>query len=134
MEGVAINHAAVWVAAISDFLVGALWFSPLLCYRVWMKSNGLVESDLQKGNPGIIYGGTFVLALLISYLLAFFLASGEAGWAWGLAAGFLTGLGFATASLAIIALFERRSWSYVAVHAGYLTLAFSLKGLIIGAW
>ena len=48
MEDMIINHWAVLVAAISDFAVGALWFSPVLFYKPWLKENNLTEEILKK--------------------------------------------------------------------------------------
>ena len=134
MDPTTINHLAVFAAAISDFIVGALWYSPLLFFKPWMKANGFNLEDLKQGNPAIIYSLTFVLALVISYNLAFFLNDPNTDWLWGMTAGILAGLGWASAGMTIIALFERRKLPYILIHAGYLTIAFALKGLIIGAW
>jgi len=49
-------------------------------------------------------------------------------------AGALAGLGWVAAGVAIIALFERRSWSYFLVNCGYLAVTFILMGVILGAW
>lgn len=128
-----INHLAVIVAALSDLLVGALWYSPILFYKAWMNANGFTDEILKKGNPGIIYGLTCVLALVISYNLAFFLADDKTDTMWGLTAGFLAGV-WAASAFAIVGLFERRSLSYILINTGYMLVAFSLKGLILGAW
>ena len=134
MEEMIINHLAVAAAAISDFAVGALWYSPLMFYKPWMKANNFTLADLEKGNPAVIYGLTLVCSFIISYNLAFFLGDAKTDAVWGLTAGFLAGLGWSAMGLWIIALFERRPPSYFWIHAGYLTVAFSLQGLIIGAW
>lgn len=134
MESLYINHVAVIVAAISDFAVGALWFSPLLFYKSWMKANGFTQESLKKGHPAVIFGWTFVLSLVISYNLAFFLGDAKTDAVWGLTAGVLAGLGWAATGLGIVALFERRPPAYILIHAGYLTVAFAVKGFIIGAW
>ena len=34
----------------------------------------------------------------------------------------------------IVVLFEQRTWGYMLINAGYVLVAFTLKGLIIGAW
>ena len=133
MENISINHAAVIVAALSDFLVGALWYSPLLFAKPWMKATNLTAEDLKKGNAALTYTVVFVLALVISYNLAFFLGNPETTASWGLTAGFLAGV-WAAAAMVIVALFEKRSVSYMAINAGYMLLAFSVKGLILGAW
>lgn len=36
--------------------------------------------------------------------------------------------------IATIALFERRSWSYILINAGYWIVSFVVMGTIIGAW
>jgi hypothetical protein len=128
-----INHLAVFVAAISDFIVGALWFSPILFYKSWMKENSLTEEILKKGSPVVTYGLTFILALIISYNLAFFLGEPGTTTTWGLTAGFLAGV-WAAAGFATIALFEKKSVKYILIDCGYLLVAFALKGLILGAW
>lgn len=49
-------------------------------------------------------------------------------------AGFLAGFGWVALGIAVIALFERRSWKYVLINGGYMTVAFVAMGLILGAW
>ena len=133
MGSMMINHLAVIAATLSDFLVGALWYSPLLFYKSWMTANGFSDESLKKGNAGVIYGLTLVLVLIISYNLAIFLGDAKTDAVWGLTAGFLAGV-WAAAGFAIIGLFERRTVVYILINTGYLLVAFSLKGLIIGAW
>ena len=36
--------------------------------------------------------------------------------------------------IAIVALFERRPWSYILVNGGYFVVAFTVMGAILGAW
>ncbi|MEQ9261816.1 MAG: DUF1761 domain-containing protein [Owenweeksia sp.] len=127
-----INHLAVIVAAISDLLVGALWFSPLLFYRPWLKATGLREENL-KGGQARVFGLTLLMALIISYNLAAFLGEEGTDAAWGATAGFLAGV-WAAAGLVIIALFERKNLTYILINCGYLLIAFTLKGFIIGLW
>ena len=134
MENIYINHLAVIVAAISDFAVGALWYSPLLFYKSWMKENNFTEEILKKGNPAVTYSLTFIFALIISYNLAFFLGDSNTDTMWGLQAGILAGFGWAAMAFATIALFEKKPFKYILINCGYIVVAFALKGLIIGAW
>jgi hypothetical protein len=66
--------------------------------------------------------------------LAMFLNNPKTTTAFGTAAGFAAGFGWAAMGIAIVALFERRPWSYILVNGGYLTLALTLMGAILGAW
>lgn len=48
--------------------------------------------------------------------------------------GVLAGLLFATPVIAINALFERKSFKYIAIHAGYWILTIALIGGVISQW
>ena len=128
-----INYLAVVAAAVSTFLIGGLWYSPLLFYRPWMKANGFSEADV-KGGEGKIFGLAFLFSLLMAANLAAFLAGPETTAAWGATAGLLAGLGWVALGIGVVALFERRSWSYILVNGGYFVVAFTVMGAILGAW
>lgn len=134
MQSLSINHLAVFVCAIVNLVLGALWYSPFLFYRAWLSETKLSEEQLERSNPAKIYGLTFLFALIISYNLAFFLGDDQTTAAWGATAGFLAGFGFSTLIFAIIALFERRSWRYILINGGYITVYFTLIGLLLGLW
>jgi hypothetical protein len=129
-----INWLAVAAAAISTFVIGGLWYSTALFGRVWMRANNLTDADLKQGNTAKIFGLSLIFAVIMAANLAAFLAEPRTNAAWGATAGFLAGFGWATLGLATVALFERRSFAYVLVNGGYLTVSFTLMGLIIGAW
>lgn len=135
METYYINHWAVCLCAVANLAVGALWYSPLLFYQAWMKENQLTDEIIKKKfNPLKMYGLSFVLSLLISYNLAFFLADEATTASWGATAGFLAGFGFSALIFAIVALFEQRSWTYIFINGGYITVYFTLIGFILGLW
>jgi len=135
MEQLYINHWAVMVCAIANLALGALWYSPLLFYKAWMKEIGFTEETIkQKFNPAKMYGLSFVLSLIISYNLAFFLGDDKTDMAWGTTAGFLAGFGFSALIFSVVALFEQRSWKYILINGGYITIYFTLIGFILGTW
>lgn len=133
MEG-SINYLAVVTAALSTFLIGGLWYSPLLFQRIWMRANNLTEEDLKQGNPAKIFGLSFIFALVMSFNLAMFLADEGTTVAWGATAGLLAGLGWVAMAIATVGLFERRPWSYILVNAGNQVVGFVVMGAILGAW
>lgn len=133
MEEMYINHLAVLVAAISMFVLGGLWYGPLFG-KAWMDANGFTEQDLEKGNPAKQYGLSLLFAIIMAYNLAAFLGDSGTTMVWGATAGFLAGFGWVMLGVAIISLFEQRSWKYIIINGGYMTVAFTLMGLIIGAW
>lgn len=129
-----INWLAVGAAALANFIVGGLWYSPALFGDRWMRASGLTEADLKRGSPAMIFGLAFVFCLLMAANLAAFLAGPDTTLAFALAASVAAGLGWAALGLGVIALFERRPPSYLLINGGYLTVSFAVMGLIIGAW
>ena len=134
MEQFYINHWAVLVCAIANLALGALWYSPLLFYKAWMKENKFTDEDIKKLNPAKTYSITLVLSVIISYNLAFLLGDDKTDMAWGTTAGFLAGFGFSALIFSVVALFEQRSWKYILINGGYITIYFTLIGFILGTW
>lgn len=134
MEQFYINHWAVLVCAIANLALGALWYSPLLFYKAWMKENKFTDEDIKKVKPAKTYSITLVLSVIISYNLAFFLGDDKTDMAWGTTAGFLAGFGFSALIFSVVALFEQRSWKYILINGGYITIYFTLIGFILGTW
>ena len=138
-----INWLAILVAGISAFVLGGVWYSPLLFGNAWMRENKLTMEDVKKGNAAKIYGWAFILSLIMAANLGMFLADTPAECTgncaqktditWGAIAGFLAGI-WAFCGLAIVALFEQRSARYIFINGCYLLLALTLMGAIIGVW
>lgn len=129
-----INWLAVVAAALSTFLLGGLWYSPLLFGPAWLRANGFTAEQAAGFNKARAFGGSFVLALVMSANLAVFLADEKTTLAWGMIAGALAGGGWVAAGIGVIALFENRPWSYLLVNGGYQLIAFVLMGAILGGW
>ena len=128
-----INFWAVIAAAVSAFVLGGAWYSPLLFGKAWQRAARLSEESLKGANPALIFGGSFLLSLLAAFVFALFLGPSPAiGLALG--AGASAGLAWVGASLGINYLFERRSLALFGINAGYHTLQFTLYGLVLGLW
>lgn len=134
MEQFQINYLAVLVCAVANLALGALWYSPVMFYRAWMTENKFTDEDIMKVNPVKTHGLSFVLSLIISFNMAFFLGDKGTDMAWGATAGFLAGFGFAALIFTVIGLFEQRSWHYIFINGGYITVYFTLIGFILGLW
>lgn len=132
MEG-NINFLAVIAAAVSSFLIGGLWYSPLLFAKPWMKANDFTEEFLKQGNMLKIFGGSLLASLVIAVNLGFFLGS-EITAGTGAFYGFMTGFGWVMMSLGVVYLFERRSLTLWLINGGYQVITYTLMGLILGLW
>jgi hypothetical protein len=78
--------------------------------------------------------GSMEVRLVMALNLAMFLNDPKTNLAWGATAGFLAGFGWVAMEIAIVSLFERRTWSYVLVNGGYMTVALVVMGAILGGW
>jgi hypothetical protein len=134
MENFYINHLAVFVCALLSLALGAFWYSPLLFFKAWQSASGLSDEQIAKANPLKTYSLTLILAWIISYNLAFFLGDSKTNWRWGLVAGLLAGVGWADTMFVIISLFEQRSFKYILINCGYITIYFALIGFVLGIW
>jgi hypothetical protein len=130
---VQLNYLAVVAAAVSTFVIGGLWFSPMLFERAWMRANGFSEADVAGGNRAKIFGLSFVFALIMAANLAMFLNAPDTTAAWGASAGALAAIWVAL-GIGTVALFERRPWAYTAINGGYWFVSLAVMGLILGAW
>ena len=129
-----INYFAVLAAVLSTFVLGGLWYSPLLFGKAWMRVNNFSDTDVAGFSKARMFGWSFIFALVMSLNLSMFLAAPDTNVTWGMAAGALTGVGWVAMAIAIIGVFENRSWGYIAINGGYMIVAFVVMGAILGAW
>ncbi len=134
-EPIPFNYLAILVATISTFLLGGLWYSPILFLKPWLEEQGLSVEDSKKGqgNVGRIMGIAFVLELVMAFSLAAFIGP-KASLSFGLFAGAAAGFGWVALAFGVTYLFERRSLRFFFINAGYHGVAFTLMGGILGAW
>ena len=133
MEFPDINYFAVLVSALSFFVLGTIWYSPVLFAKAWMKELGFTKEGMSGGNMFKIFGLSFLLMFIMAFNLAAFIGNGM-GWQFGLTAGALTGIGWVALAIGINYLFERKSFRIWLINAGYMAVGFSAMGAIIGAW
>ncbi|MFC0780640.1 DUF1761 domain-containing protein [Flavobacterium sp. HJSW_4] len=156
-----INFAALFIAAIVTLVTGFIWYNQKVFGTIWMKENNLTQEELKKGNMLKIFGLTYLFSLMITMTLmsltihqsgaigmvggpplidsakpSFAAFMADYGMAYrtfkhGALHGFMSGLFFAFPLIGINGLFERKSWKYIFIHAGYWTLTLTLMGGII---
>ena len=127
------NVWAVLVAAVSGFVLGGLWYSPVLFGKAWQRETGLSDERLAQGNMALIFGAALVLCVVASLVFAMFLGP-RPSLGLGVGAGFAAGLCWVSASFGINYLFERKSMNLFLINAGYHTLQFTLIGLVLALW
>lgn len=133
MENIDINWLAVIVAGLTSFLVGGLWYSPILLGKAWQAENNLSDEQLQAGSKARIFGFTFLWSFIMAANLAFFV-SGVESLGEVLFYSFAAGFGWVSLGLFVIGLFELKTTRYMLINAGYQTISFLLMGLVLGLW
>lgn len=149
MELNSINWLAVFVASISSFAIGALWFGPKTFYPSWMAAMGRTvpteRVDMSTGSTVLMFGGTYLGALVQVATLAVIFSLARTvdptlGALGGAAIGALLGFGIGAA-----ASFSHRQFAqqnHKQVHAVWVWLievgqdivCLTVAGAIIGAW
>ena len=133
-ESISFNYLAILVATVSTFLLGGLWYSPLLFGNAWLSEMGFTAETLKaRGDVGRIMGVSFVLELIMAFNLAAFIGP-KASLGFGLLAGAAAGFGWVALAFGVTYLFERKSLRLFFVNAGYHGVAFTMMGAILGVW
>jgi hypothetical protein len=127
-----LNWLAIVAAALSSFAIGGLWYGPLFG-KAWMRASGMTEERAAQGRMGMIFGLSFVLQLVAAVVLAMFIGA-EASIGFAVAASSSVGLFWVAPAFGVVYLFEQRSFVHWALNAGYHVVAFTVMGLILGAW
>jgi hypothetical protein len=127
-----INYLAAVAAALSSFLLGGLWYSPILFLKPWNKAMGRDENSSQ-GHPAKVFGLSFVFAVLSALAFAYLLGPApELNVA--LHYALVIGLLIVAASFGINYQFANRPISALLIDGGYHTGQFVLYAVILGLW
>jgi len=121
---------AVAAAAVSAFVIGGVWYSPLLLGKAWQRLVDLPDEALSAG-----LARTFIVSGIASVVMALNLAAfigPDAGVGFAAFAGAAAGLGWVAPALGITFAFERRPVGLWLVDAGYHAVAFTVMGVLIG--
>ena len=128
-----MNWIAVIGAALAGFVIGGLWYGPLFS-KVWQRESGLTDEQLKGANMAQIFGLTFVLNLVASFILGHVMDTYQhPGLHISAMIGFGIGLGFIATSIGVNYLFARKSLKLFLIDGGYWTVVYTVMGAIFGA-
>lgn len=131
MELFNVNWLTVVVAAASGFMVGGIWYGPIMGKK-WMGAVGLSEDDIKSGNMGAIYGGAFAFSVLASWTLAHTFASYGADFSLQVKVmtAFGVAIGFIVPAIGTNYLFSQKPKALFLIDAGYWLLFYTAMGLV----
>ncbi len=134
-----VNYLAVLVAGLVIFMLGGVWYSPVLFSKKWVALQGKtmdqMKADAAGSNMPLMYLGAFLCGLLTAWVLAAFMSRmGHQSAFIGAHVGAIAWLGFAAPTSYATALFSMKPKKLWLIDSLYNLVAFVLAGAIIGAW
>jgi hypothetical protein len=128
------NHTHVLLVALLQWVLGAVWYSPVLFANPW---TALVE--VRPEAKGIRMALSMIVSFLGCLVIAFILMhviwwSGAYGLKQGARVGFLLWAGFICAPLAVQCLYDGRPFKHFAATAVYWLVALAASGALLAHW
>jgi hypothetical protein len=132
-----IHYPAVFASALAYWLLGAVWYSPLLFARPFLSVGRWTPEQIAAMQAG--GGKQIAFALLTSLLLAYVLAhfvrfTGAETARSGLLTGFWLWLGFVATTNFETVLFEQRPLGLYLINDGYHLAGILMMGALLAVW
>ncbi len=128
------NYPAVIVSAVLYWLLGAVWFGVVFS-KPWMVLEHMTEEQARSMSPVLPYVISFVLNLLIAFVLAQLCIWRNANTAGrGAAIGVLLWVGIVGPITFTTYMYEMRPKQLYAINEFYPLAGLCLMGAVIGAW
>jgi hypothetical protein len=125
-----LNPLAVLAAAASSFLLGGLWYSPLMFLKSWWRETGYTEAAPPKGgHPARVFGVAFLFSLISAAAFGAWIGT-DLAMLTSVLHGAGVGFAFVAASFGINYQFANRTFKLWFIDAGYHVLQFALYGLV----
>jgi uncharacterized protein DUF1761 len=128
------NWLALVAAIISNFVIGGLWYSPILFVHPWLRMSGVEKPVFDAGLPKALLGDLFsatALALVLNQVIHW---SGAIGAASGMLVAFVVWVGFIASILITQVTYEHRPFAFFAISAGYRLITLQVMGVILSTW
>ena len=138
-----MNWISVAIAAFIPMIVGFIYYNPKVLGGVWMDANGFKLENMKPPKP-ILYVGALVLSFMLSMWLSFNVTGPGQDVApdghsfitfqHGIAHGVFITLMVLFPVLGTLAIFEQKSFKWLAVNLGYWVVTLSIMGGILSNW
>lgn len=137
MYDIPINWLAVVVAAVLSFVIGGLWYSPLLFAKAWVRAHGYTDEQVQRmrANAPKAYAISFLCMLVMAAILAFLLGlTPIIRWQGGAKLGLLCWAGFAATIGLTQQVYSEKKPATFLIDAGYQLVYLVLMGALLAWW
>jgi hypothetical protein len=130
-----INYLAVVIAAIVYMAIGAIWYSPIIFGKAWLKGIGKTKEELAGQASAMIYIWALIASFIASYGIArimYWTQTYSVGA--GIRIGLVASVCFVLTTFSINDGFEHRPMGLTFGNILYHIIGFVVAGIIIGAW
>ncbi len=127
-----INIWAVLLAALIKFIIGGLWFSPLMFGNLWLEEVGQTKEVLVASVRPLLLAA--VLCLVTAFTLAVIITLADIDFIRSLALGSFMGVGIMAAMLGPQFAFEGRSFRLFTIYVGQYVVELTVMAAILGGW
>jgi fatty acid desaturase len=135
MVSTGVNYWAILVAGAAYFILGALWYSPVIFGKAWTQAVGKSKEELQKGSSALKMIWAFVGSLVIAYGLARILSwTGSYSLTDAVVVSLLAAICFLVTVIGISDSMEVRPMKLYLINIFYNIIGFCIMGIIIGVW
>lgn len=147
MVDLSMNWMAIIVAGLIPMIVGAIYYGPLFG-NLWRDALGKSEDELKPSNPALAYGGSVILAMLLSVSLNFIIQLvhkdvNEAGELFvnthstighGAFHGFFLGLTFFMPIIVSLGIFHKLGWKTNLLNSTFWIICVTIMCAILDVW
>jgi hypothetical protein len=138
LPNVAVNISAIVGAAAASFVIGMLWYSPVLFGNAWMKAGGFSKKDIDKSKKkgmGKMMFASFIGSLVMAWILSYFVVYASAGnFVDGMKIGFWLTIGLIAPVLLSSVLWEGKVVKYYLINLAFWLVSVSVMGGILTVW
>jgi hypothetical protein len=139
MPDTTINLIPVVIAGVINMILGALWYSPYVLGKLWMRSMGKTEEEIKQGSSGSSIGFVYVVNTIASLLFAYVLAhiikfASITTFAEGVKVGFWVWLGFVVTTVIPGYMYESRPKMLYFIFISYQLISIAAMGGVLAMW
>lgn len=130
-----INYLAVLVSGVVIFMLGGLWYSPVLFAKKWTELQGKTMEEMSGASMPVMYVQVFLCGLITAWVLAILLGFLPL---WdmmrGLKLAIICWLGFTAVTSYGTALFSMKSKALWLIDTSFNLVSFILAAVILTVW
>jgi hypothetical protein len=134
MHHLLFNPWAILVCAVMQWVLGAIWYSPVLFAKPWkaiVYPNGIPQKNSMASGMFVSFIGSLILSFVLAHVV---LWAGAPNFVHGALVGFICWAGFIVAPLSASHIYEGRHFNLFAINTGYWLVGIAISGGILAVW